>query len=207
MLWPMSQYYRDYIWREGIPYGIEAVEGSAPLVYKIPMDPYRKRIVIEKYMQGKFSGIVYDSAFLDFRHLKPAEQTAWQKCILSEDDHCTLAAIYNQDDRLIVMESYFFENNFCRQCKAVSGHGIPISQQKIFYKHLGDAINGVLLLDINDHPVMFKNYTSDESSGEFLELIEELWDGKKIAENLSCYFPCAGITPIAQSARDESLPH
>ncbi len=181
ILWPMSIYYRDYIWKEGIPYGIDSIEKSAPLTYKIAMDPYRKRIAIEKYAQGEFKGIIYDSAFLDFRHLKPAEQTAWQKCILFEDDRSTVAAIYNQDDRLILIEKYFFENGFCRSCTATSGHGIPLSLQKMFYTVLGDSTDGVLLLDMNDHPIMFKRYATDEITGEFSEVLEEIWDGQKIA--------------------------
>ncbi|MGZ3633348.1 MAG: hypothetical protein ACXU9U_04950 [Parachlamydiaceae bacterium] len=44
----MSKYYRDYIWKEGIPYGIEAIESFETITYKIAMDPYRKRIAIEK---------------------------------------------------------------------------------------------------------------------------------------------------------------
>ncbi len=180
----MSKYYRDYIWKEGIPYGIESIDRTATLTYKIAMDPYRKRIAIERYELGVFKEIVYDSALLDFRHLKPAEHTAWQKCILFEDDNCTTAAIYNQDDRLILIEKYAFENGFCRSCSATSGHGVPLSFQKMYYTLLGDSMNGVLLLDINDHPVMFKTYASNEITGEFSEVLEELWDGKKIAEIL-----------------------
>ncbi len=189
MMWPMSKYYRDYIWKEGIPFGIESIDKMAPLTYKIAMDPYRKRIAIEIYMLGEFQKIIYDSAFLDFRHLKPAAHIAWQKCILSEDDDSTVAAIYNQDDRLVLMEKYSFENKFCRSCLATSGHGIPLSLQKMYYKILGDEFNGVLLLDINDHPVMLKSYTTDETSGVFTEVLEELWDGQKIAEKFSALFP------------------
>ncbi len=148
------------------------------------MDPYRKRIAIERYILGKFKDIIYDSAFLDFRHLKPAEHTAWQKCILSEDEDSMVAAIYNQDDRLILMEKYMFENKLCRSCIATSAHGIPLSLQKMYYKVLGDTVNGVVLWDINNHPVMFKTYATDEIAGEFTEILEELWDGQKIADNL-----------------------
>lgn len=176
----MSKHYRDYIWKEGIPYGIEAINPSTPLTYKIPMDPYRKRITIEKYVDGHFESIVYDSAFLDFRHLKPAEQTAWQKVIVSENEQKVVAAIYNQDDRLILFETYSFEKKFCRSCLSTSGQGIPLSNQKMYYKALGDPLNAVILFDINAHPVTFKRYEEDGDSGEFGELVEEIWDGGRI---------------------------
>jgi hypothetical protein len=181
----MSKYYRDYVWKEGIPYGIEAIEPKAPLTYKIAMDPYRKRIAIEKYRNGTFESIVYDSALLDFRHLKPAEQTAWQKVIISENEQKVVAAIYNQDDRLILFETYLFEKKFCRSCLSTSGHGINLSCQKMFYQTLGDSFNGVILFDINEHPATFKRYKEDGDSGEFGELSEEIWDGGKIPSIMS----------------------
>lgn len=171
----MSIHYRDYVWKEGIPYGIGATNDCKGMTYKIAMDPYRKRIAIERYENNVFCSVVYDSALLDFRHLKPAEQTAWQKVILSENSEKIVAAIYNQDDRLALIETYSFEGKFCRKCVSTSSHGIVLSHQKIFYQVLGDAFNGVLLQDINQHPVMFKRYESD-SEGEFTELIEEIWD-------------------------------
>jgi ribosomal protein L40E len=176
----MSKYYRDYIWKEGIPYGIEAIESSEAIAYKIAMDPYRKRIAIEKYVSGNFACMIYDSAFLDFRHLKPAEQTAWQKIILAETEKETIAAIYNQDDRLILTENYHFENQLCRRCISRSGHGIAVCHQEMYYTSLGDPFNGVILFDTNAHPVVFKSYAIDEVSGEFGELIQEVWDGTQI---------------------------
>jgi hypothetical protein len=179
----MSKYYRDYVWKEGIPYGINALDDTTGLAYKIAMDPYRKRIAIERYENKQFKGIIYDSGLLDFRHLKPAEQTAWQKVTLSEDNKKVTAAIYNQDDRLILIETYHFEDKFCRSCISTSGHGIVLSEQKIFYKSLGDHFNGVVLYDINEHPVTLKIYELDEQ-GEFSDLIEEIWDGKQIADRM-----------------------
>jgi hypothetical protein len=181
----MSKYHRDYVWKEGIPYGIEAVEPTAAVAYKIAMDPYRKRIAIEKYAFGQFENIIYDSALLDFRHLKPAEQTAWQKVTLVDEDQRIVAAIYNQDDRLILIETYTFEKAFCRGCLSKSGHGIALSIQKMYYRTLGDAFDGVILFDVNEHPVMFKRYQIEKSSGEFGELIEELWDGGQIPTMMS----------------------
>lgn len=176
----MSKYYRDYVWKEGIPYGIDAIDPSAPITYKIAMDPYRKRIAIEKNAKGDFESIIYDSALLDFRHLKPAEQTAWQKIILSENEQKVVAAIYNQDDRLILFETYVFEKKLCRSCLSTSGHGIPLSNQKMYYKTLGDSLNAVILFDINGHPVTYKCYEEEGDTGEFGELSEEVWDGGQI---------------------------
>lgn len=177
----MSKYYRDYVWKEGIPYGINAIDDDSGMAYKIAMDPYRKRIAIESYENKQFKAIIYDSGLLDFRHLKPAEQTAWQKVTLSECNDKVVAAIYNQDDRLIFIETYHFEGKFCRRSTSTSGHGIPLSEQKIFYQSLGDPFNGVILYDINYHPVMSKKYELDEQ-GEFSDLIEEIWDGKVVVE-------------------------
>lgn len=180
----MSKYYREYVWREGIPYGIGEVAREPKVTsYKIPMDPYRKRIAIERYCGEVFESLIYDSALLDFRHLKPAEQSAWQKVILSDSGQQMVAAIYNHDDRLILIETYCFEQRLCRSCISTSGHGIKLSEQKIYYKALGDAFNGVILFDSHSHPVMCKRYACDEPAGEFSEftdLLEELWDGERI---------------------------
>ena len=53
----MSKHYRDYIWKSGIPYGINTVDVTDTLSYKIPMDPYRKRIAVEEWKVGKFNGL------------------------------------------------------------------------------------------------------------------------------------------------------
>lgn len=175
----MSKYYSDYVWKEGIPCGINALNDYSGKAYKIAMDPYRKRIAIECYEDKQFKAIIYDSGLLDFRHLKPAEQTAWQKITLSENSEKIISAIYNQDDRLILIETYHFEGKLCRRCISTSGHGIVLSEQKIFYRNLGDPFNGVILYDTNQHPVILKQYELDEQ-GEFTDLIEEVWDGKLI---------------------------
>lgn len=175
----MTKQYRDYVWKEGIPYGIDPVDQNAEVSYKIPMDPYRKRIAIEKYISAVFIATLYDSAFLDFRHLKPAEQTAWQKLIVEENSEQVISAIRNQDDRLILIETYRFENNYCRECHTKSPHGISISHQKMFYTALNDKFNGVVLFDNNDHPVMRKSYQCDENTGEFTLLLKEEWDMQK----------------------------
>jgi hypothetical protein len=164
----MSKYYGDYFWKEGIPLGIRA--SSVPLEgvsYKIPSDPYHKQISIEKYQDGRFSEVVYDSALFNFRHLTPAHQARWEKI---HDQ--TRSEIRDQDDRLILIEEYLFEQNLCRTCRSCSPHGILISTQKIFYTLLNDPFNGLILYDSNAHPVMSKRYEWDAGLQQFSTLLE-----------------------------------
>lgn len=177
----MGRYYKDYVWKNGIPYGIGVVEENALYAFKIPSDPYHKRMAIERFKEGNFEATLYDSALFDFRHLKPVEQTAWRKIIISENDEEAIAQIFNQDDRLIVIEKYAFEKGLCRQCIAYSPHGILLSRQQMYYSDLEDSSNGVILYDSFQKPVMFKRYLCDPISGEFSNLIEEVWDGSQIS--------------------------
>lgn len=179
----MTKYYHDYFWKEGKPRGLAPVYVEPPkngIAYKIVADPYYKRISIEKYEQGAFSSVVYDSALFDFRHLKPAEQNAWQKISVKEWDNSAICHIRNHDDRLILIEEYLFDNQLCRQCRTSTPHGVLVSIQKISYESLRDPFNGATLFDSNDHVVMFKRYKVDEETQTFLEVIEECWNmGKK----------------------------
>jgi len=147
--------------------------------YKISMDPYRKRVSIEEYEKKAFTRIIYDSAIFDFRHLKPEEQTAWQKITIEETETLTKALIRNQDDRLILSETYHFKEGVCRKSFAHSPHGIPISHQELLYRHLGDAFNGIIMYDDNNHPIMFKVYEFDENTQEFTKLLEQHWNMQK----------------------------
>ncbi len=178
----MSKFYYDYFWKNGKPYGVGAVHDSSipeKEVYKVIADPYYKRISLEKYRIGLFESIIYDSALFDFRHLKLAEQLAWQKTLDFEDKDSAISLIRNQDDRIVLKESYTFEALRCRKCQISSPHGIPLGIQHLHYKALGDNINGVVLFDINFHPVMYKLYEIDETSGEFSQLLEEEWNMEK----------------------------
>lgn len=181
----MSKYYLDYVWKKGLPYGVQEDTSMQGLAYKIVSDPYHKRNSIEVYIQGVFQKVVYDSALFDFRELKLGEQISWQKTIISENEQEATSQIRNQDDRLILMEKYVFENRLCRSCKAYSPHGMLISEQKIFYTKLGDPFNAAILYDANEHPIMLKKYKLDEESEEFGELLEEIWDGKIILRIIS----------------------
>lgn len=171
----MSKLYRDYFWKNGIPYG-KGSEEEAVETYKIAMDPYRKRISIEKYEKGQFTSLIYDSALFDFRHLKPDAQYAWQKTVIRETAEAMECLLRNQDDRIVVREVYRFDNNVCRSCEAFSVHGVPISRQRMFYTALGDPFNGVILYDLNEHQVLSKRYNVDQVTGEFTDLLEESWN-------------------------------
>lgn len=175
----MTEHYDDYLWKDGIPYGVgKTQDKDRNITYKILMDPYRKHISIEQYGKGAFKKVIYDSQLLDFRKLKPAEQNAWQKETMAENSE-PISLIRNQDDRIVYMETYTFDNNLCRECRAHSPHGIPLSRQRMYYKELGDTFNGVILYDCNDHPVMSKTYEFDVETGEFTDLINENWHLEK----------------------------
>ena len=175
----MTKYYKDYRWVDAIPYGIEPVEEIAKSdTYKIVMDPYRKRISIEKYSLGQFSQVVYDSYLLDFRHLKKPEQTAWQKLPILEEPSQTVCLIRDQDDRVLFVETHRFVNAYCTECRVNSPHGVPLSVHRMFYTPFSDPFNGVILYDANDHAVMRKTYDFDTEFKQFTKLIEENWDMK-----------------------------
>lgn len=175
MLQSMKNCYRDYFWKEGIPYGLEPLnsEGQEKECYKIVMDPYRKRISIEKYSNTHFINTIYDSALLNFRHLNQIEQQSWQKIPMKENDQTMECLIRDQDDRVLFLETYSFEQNLCVQCVARSPQNIILSIQKMHYTYLGDEKNEVILYDINHHPVIQKLYEANPLTGEFTALIEE----------------------------------
>lgn len=174
----MTQYFSNYIWKNGLPYGIQPGAGeeiNRRIFYKIASDPYHKRVSLEKYTFGNFTGIIYDSALFDFRHLKQGEQLAWQKTPISETENTALCHIRNQDDRLILIEEYLFEKGLCRECKAFSPIGPLLSVQKISYKAFNDPFNGVTLFDSNNHAVMSKHYEFNEETRQFSLLLKEDW--------------------------------
>jgi hypothetical protein len=172
----MSKYWQDYIWKNGSPYGVRDISDNEwKTAYKIVSDPYHKRIAVEKYVQGNFSAVIYDSALLDFRHLKALEQAAWEKTIIKEDETSMECLIRNQDDRVVLIETYHFEAGRCRRSTARSPQGILLSQQRIFYRIMDDSFDGVCLYDAEERLVMQKKYAVDVPSGEFTTLLEEKW--------------------------------
>ncbi len=178
----MTKFYQDYFWKNGLPIGIkQAIDAANGITYKLVSDPYYKRNSIEQYKDGKFSEIIYDSALLDFRSLKPANQMAWQKSYEEETDQKVICHIRNQDDRLILIEEYLYEKGRCYSCKTFAPQGPLLSFQHIFYQSpttdsaTHQKFHGVILFDCNHHPVLKKTYDLD-LSGEFSNLLEEQWD-------------------------------
>ena len=51
-----------------------------------------------------------------------------------------------------------------------------LSVHRMYYTHLGDPFNGVILFDAIDKPVMFKRYEFDNETCQFSNLMEEQWD-------------------------------
>lgn len=173
----MNRHFSDYYWKNGRPQGISAI--SSPhdhsISYKIVIDPYYKRISVEKYRYGIFHQIAYDSLLLDFRKLSPREQLAWQRETIEDIDGNVTSTIRDIEDRLILIEQLSFEKGLCRSCKILSPHGVHLSTHRMFYKLLEDSENAVILFDSQEKPCMKKIYQADEV-GEFQELIEEQWD-------------------------------
>lgn len=172
----MSVYYRDYIWKDGLPYGVDPVPESAQISYKVLSDPYHRQVFIEKYVDGRFSSLIYDSRLLNFRKLNPQNQTAWERTIVSETEERIVAHIRNEDDQLIVIETMDYVDGLCRLCRLESPQGIFLSEHRMHYKCLGDAYDGVAMFDSNDHQVLLKKYTFDEESRQFTDLLTESWE-------------------------------
>jgi hypothetical protein len=176
----MTKHYRDYCWQDGSPLGLQEVDlSSQGECYKIVSDPYHKRISVEKYAQGQFTRVVYDSIFLDFRHLRKPEQTAWQKIPVSEEPHRTLCLIRNQDDRVLYRETHYFEGSLCRSCRVESPQGILLSTHSMSYTHLGDPFDGVTLFDAEGKVVLVKRYEYDAEALQFTTLLTEDWKPKE----------------------------
>lgn len=175
----MIKHYLDFYWKMGKPVGKKVVEANAPISYKIIIDPYFKRFSVEKYLSGKFEKVVYDSYLLDFRHLKPREQAAWQREIIHEDEHSLISLLRNIDDRAILIEEQTFEKGQCRSCTIKSIHGVPVSTHRMYYQALKDPFDGVILYDLEERPVMKKTYQIDPATGEFTEVMHENWDMEK----------------------------
>ena len=167
----------DYYWSHGVPKGNSIALENAPEAYKIVDDPYHKRYSVERYRKGRFVEVIYDSALLDFRHLKPAAQQGWQREEITRTDTTIECLLRNQEDRVVFLEKHTFETHLCRKCEVFSPYNMLCSVHQMHYTALGDEWNGVILWDRNQHPVMVKRYQSLES-GEFGELLEEQWELK-----------------------------
>jgi hypothetical protein len=172
----MLFYYITYLWKNGLPIG-KNPQGDAdqlPTAYKIIQDPYKKHISIEKYSQGAFSHVVYDSQFLDFRNLNPRQQKAWSKQIIHKTPNKITHLIRDINDRTLYIEENMFEDSLCLQCRVTTPHGFPLGINRMFYQERGDRFNGAVFFDPENNPVVIKKYTMENQT--FLELIQEEWD-------------------------------
>lgn len=173
----MHKNYRDYFWKNGYPYGVGVVsEDPVGVTFKIVTDPYWKRVTIERYENGKFIKLDYDSQMLDFRKLKPDNQSQWQRETLAESPETVVSLIRDQDDRVILKETLKFQSDLCRECLVSTPNDYPISMHRMFYKILNDPFDGVVLYDLNEKEVMRKSYAFDETVREFTEMLKEEWD-------------------------------
>lgn len=172
----MHKNYRDYYWKNGYPYGIGVMEDLKGVTFKIVTDPYWKRVTIERYTDGKFGSLDYDSQWLDFRKLKPENQAQWQREVLEEGPQTVISLIRDQDDRVILKEITRFDGDLCRECVVMTPTGQAISVHKMFYKTLKEEFDGVVLYDNNGKVVMKKHYSFDEPAREFTEMLKEEWD-------------------------------
>jgi hypothetical protein len=173
----MIKYFTSYYWKNGKPYGLGVVDPSqVEFSYKIVVDPYYKRFSIERYQRHHFEKMIYDSSLLDFRHLKPADQAAWQRELIQEEPDKIKYLLRNQEDRAILIETLLFENQRCRSCQLHSIHGFFLSTHHLCYTSLQDTFNGVILFDAENRPVLLKTYEIDPLTEEFTTLIQEEWN-------------------------------
>lgn len=168
----MHKAYNDYYWKNGKPYGKGVTSSLLRITYRIVIDPYHKRYSLEEYKEGHFERVIYDSALFDFRHLRRPEHATWQKETLK--DSSTL--IRDHDDRVILKETYEFQGDLCRACHLFTPNGILLSTHRLFYQPLGDPFNGVVLLDINNKPILKKTYALDPATHSFTDLLTETWE-------------------------------
>lgn len=167
-------FYHDYEWKRGRPSGVGKEFDTLEMGYKVVADPYYKRISVEKYEEGKFREVIYDSALFDFRHLR-AEDASWQREVINENGPFITSLVRNMEDRIIFIEIAEFQEDKCLECKILSPHLVPIGKQLIFDTARGDSWNGVLLMDVLGKTILQKRYEKDPVTGDFSNLLEEVW--------------------------------
>lgn len=171
----MHPYFSSYKWKKGIPYGVEKADYQNGVCYKIVKDPYRVHISLEVYENGVFKKTLYDSKIFNFSHLKEEHQHGWQKEVLFETVEEKKCLIRNLEGRVVLIETYLFEGEICKECQIYSPHGFFLGREKIFMQKKGDLENKVSLFDPLGVPVMEKIYETD-AQGEFVSVKEEIWE-------------------------------
>lgn len=150
-----------------MPIGLEPIDATSPVSYKIIKDPYKKRISLERYHNGSFEKVIYDSALFDFRKLLAPEQKVWQQS--------GAGLIRDEDDRVILQEQYTFENSLCRIVTLHSPHGVVFACQKMYYTKLGDPFDGAILYDPEETPIFWKKYALEEQTNEWSHVTDQGW--------------------------------
>lgn len=167
-------FYSSYTWKKGVPVGVSRTEKQKGKTFRIVTDPYGVHTSLELYKDGEFLKTVYDSKVFNFKHLKEEYQHAWQKETLFETKTEKRCLIRNIEDRVVLIETYHFEKDHCKECVITSPHGMLLGREKISMKKLGDPENKVALFDALDNPVMEKHYLCDEQ-GEFIQVESVTW--------------------------------
>lgn len=173
----MFPYFTDYYWKDGQPVArdqvsVDQMKGLQE-AYRFVHDSYHKHLTLEHYKEGRFAGVIYDSRLLDYRHLKnEAFQHAWRKERLEETESQVQSVLFDETDRVAMIETYRFEEGRCISCEMTSPHGIPVGTQRLYYD--GPFI-GVVLFDANDHPVLAKRYRLGPDQ-QFSKLEETIWN-------------------------------
>lgn len=156
--------YRKYLWKGGKPVGCEIdPQGS----FRLVGDPYGKRHLIEEYINGRFSRLIYDSSLFDFRHLHERNQVGWSKEWLSENR----LLVRDRDHIPLFIEEHQFREGRPIHCLLITPHGLPFGSQKVSYTAFGDPFNGVTLFDSRGEQVLKKIYSLDDN-GEFKDVEE-----------------------------------
>ncbi len=170
----------DYVWINGVPHEKKknlALQGKCPpRSYHIVSDPYRKRILIEKYFSHVFDSLVYDSALLDFRHLRTMDEGAWEREHRLRTPMREESWLRDPNGRLVLRENVFYQHKEPYRCELYSPHGIFLAWHAIYNKNLGYSWNGVIFFDRQNHPVFWKEYLLDAETNSFTDLIREEWD-------------------------------
>ncbi len=147
--------YKDYVWSKGVPIGKEALPENdvrkAEKSYRILQDAYAKWISIERYERGVFQYCVYDSRLLDFRKVFDSEgKDLWYREVLSSDEkgHPERAAVFNENDQVLLIEQYQYEGEVQVAVHWLSSHGVLLAIQKIQHQK-GDVQSS--LFDAENH--------------------------------------------------------
>lgn len=170
--------FQDYFWKEGIPIGLRPRKGVSllPRHYKIVTDPYRKRWVVEKYTEGVWEGVIYDSALFDFRRLKIMAEEPWERETICRTREQETILLRDPEDRLVAREIFSFQGGKQKRWELQSIHGIPICSHTLFSTLWGDSFSGLVLRDREGRMILWKQYELDPNTHAFSKLVRESWD-------------------------------